>query len=102
MLKPDEFDATVPAVSIEKIDGGYEIFSSADSIKAGFVVNAAGMFSDNIAALVGDKSFKITPRMGEYILLDKECGDIVAHTIFRTPSKMGKGIYKSWICKESF
>ena len=29
---------------------------------------------------------------GEYILLDKECGELVSCTIFRTPSKMGKGI----------
>ena len=28
-------------------------------------------------------------------MLDKECGDMVAHTIFRTPTKMGKGILVS-------
>ena len=77
---------------IKEIEKGYEIFSSKDSIKAKFIVNAAGMFSDCVASLVGDNSFKITPRMGEYILLDKECGNMVSHTIFRTPSKMGKGI----------
>jgi len=37
----------------------------------------------------------VTPRRGEYILLDKECGNLVSHTIFRTPSKMGKGILVS-------
>jgi glycerol-3-phosphate dehydrogenase len=42
--------------------------------------------------MAGDTSFSIRPRRGEYILLDKECGDMVSHTIFRTPSKMGKGI----------
>ena len=34
-------------------------------------------------------------RKGEYILMDKECGQIVNHTIFVTPSKMGKGILAS-------
>ncbi len=77
---------------ISKSDDGYEIFSEKESIKAKIVVNAAGMFSDEIARMVGDDSFTISPRRGEYILLDKECGNLVSATIFRTPSKMGKGI----------
>ena len=80
---------------IKEIDGGYEISSCDDSIKAKFVVNAAGLYSDTIAGMVGDNSFKINPRRGEYMLLDKECGNLVSNTIFRTPSKMGKGILVS-------
>ena len=45
--------------------------------------------------MVGDDSFTVHPRRGEYLLLDKECGSIVSHTIFTTPSKMGKGILVS-------
>lgn len=77
---------------INETDSGYEIFSEKESIKSKFVINAAGMFSDEIARMVGDDSFRITPRRGEYILLDKECGNLVSATIFRTPSEMGKGI----------
>lgn len=80
---------------IEALDGGYEIFSDNDSVRAKMVINAAGLFSDKVASMVGDSSFTITPRRGEYILLDKECGNLVKHTIFRTPSKMGKGILVS-------
>lgn len=81
--------------SIKETDGGYEIFSGNDSVKARIVINSAGLYSDEIAKMVGDDSFKITPRKGEYILLDRECGNLVSHTIFRTPSKMGKGILVS-------
>ena len=81
--------------SVKEIDGGYEVLSEQDSVKTRFIVNAAGVYTDKIAAMIGDNSFKITPRRGEYILLDKECGEIVSHTIFRTPSKMGKGILVS-------
>ena len=42
-----------------------------------------------------DESFSINPRRGEYLLFDKECGNTVNCTIFRTPSKMGKGILVS-------
>lgn len=77
---------------IEKTPDGYKIFSDDKSIAAKIIINAAGMYADKIAEMAGDTSFKITPRRGEYILLDKECGNLVHHTIFRTPSEMGKGI----------
>ncbi len=77
---------------ITENDGIYEIKSANDSISAKIVINAAGLYADKIANMIGDNSFDIHPRRGEYILLDKECGNIVSHTIFRTPSKMGKGI----------
>ena len=77
-----------------KREGGEYIVTAAngETVSAKYVVNAAGVFSDKIAKMVGDDSFDVHPRRGEYILLDRECGNIVKHTIFRTPSKMGKGI----------
>ena len=80
---------------IEEISGGYEISAGNESLRTKIVINAAGVFADKIAGMIGDDSFTITPRRGEYILLDKECGSLVSHTIFRTPSKMGKGILVS-------
>ncbi len=73
--------------------GGYTV-SSKDGreISAKYIINAAGVASDDIARLVGDESFSVHARRGEYMLLDRECGDLVSHTIFRCPSKMGKGI----------
>ena len=79
-------------VSIVKNDGVFTVSSNNNEIRARFVVNAAGVYSDKIAALNGDDSFNVHPRRGEYVLLDKECGKIVSNTIFRTPNKMGKGI----------
>ena len=82
--------------AIDRTEDGYEV-KSADgrSIRTHLVINAAGLYADEIAKLAGDESFSIHPRRGEYILLDKECGGMVRHTIFRTPSKMGKGILVS-------
>lgn len=77
---------------IKKTDGGFKVLSENDEVEAKYVINAAGVYSDKIAKLVGDNSFEVHPRCGEYILLDKECGDLAKHTIFRTPTKMGKGI----------
>ena len=70
----------------------YEVSSEAETVKTTYIINAAGVYSDAIAGMVGDTSFRVHPRRGEYILLDKECGKMVSCTVFRTPSKMGKGI----------
>ena len=80
---------------VTEIDDGWEISSDAETIRSHFVVNAAGQYSDIIAKIAGDTSFNIHPRRGAYMLLDKECGGLVSHTIFRTPTKMGKGILVS-------
>lgn len=73
----------------------FEILSPNESVQAKYIINAAGVYSDVIARMIGDDSFTVHPRRGEYVLLDKACGKLVSHTIFRTPSKMGKGILVS-------
>lgn len=81
--------------ALEKTENGYVITAGGRKIEARYVVNAAGAYADAIAKMAGDDSFTIHPRRGEYILLDKELGGLVSHTIFRTPTKMGKGILVS-------
>ncbi len=81
---------------IEEQNDVYEITSdNKEKITTRYVINCAGLFADKIANMVGDDSFSIHPRRGEYLLLDNECGNIIKHTIFRTPTKMGKGILVS-------
>ena len=65
------------------------------TVEAKFIINAAGLFSDKVANMIGDTSFKMGARKGEYILLDKECGDFVKNTLFFCPTKLGKGILVS-------
>ena len=81
---------------IEKTDVGFEILSDEGTmVDAKIVVNAAGLYSDEIADLAQCKSFSVHPRKGEYILLDKEAGMTVSHTLFTVPTSMGKGILVS-------
>ena len=71
----------------------YEITASdGRKIQTEYVVNCAGIHSDEVAKLVGDCEFSITPRRGQYLLLDKEAGGLVNATVFRTPTVMGKGV----------
>ena len=81
--------------AVQKIDYDGEKFtlhSEDGTVFAKYVVNAAGVFSDEIAKLIGDDSISITPRKGEYMLCDKTVGTLAKHTIFQCPSKMGKGV----------
>ena len=64
-------------------------------MQAKFVVNAAGLYAGNIANMVGDTSFRMGARRGEYIVLDKTYDGLVRHTLFFCPSRLGKGILVS-------
>lgn len=80
---------------VKKIDfnnGKFTLFDGKNEIKTKYIINAAGVYCDEIAALIGDTSIHTTPRKGEYMLCDKSVGHLANHTIFQCPSKMGKGI----------
>ncbi len=74
-------------------DGFFEIgLRNGKCVKARFLVNAAGIYSDFVQGLIGKKRFTVTPRKGEYYILDKKQGNLVDRTIFMCPSKLGKGV----------
>ena len=76
--------------------GVHDVLSGEDGvIDARIVVNAAGVFSDRIGALAGCELPEITARRGEYVILDKRRGDTFNCTMFRAPSKVGKGVLVS-------
>lgn len=56
------------------------------------VINCAGVFADVIHNMAGREKLRITPRRGQYCLLDRAAGGHVKHTVFRVPGPMGKGI----------
>lgn len=79
-------------VSIEK-DENFKIkLENGDVVEARFVVNAAGIYADKIHNMVCEEDFKITPRKGEYYVLDKSQGRLFEKTIFQCPTKLGKGV----------
>lgn len=78
--------------SITKTSEFFRIATDKSAHYARFVVNCAGVNSDRIAALAGLNDYRITPRRGQYVLLDKEQSHLVRSVIFQTPSPLGKGI----------
>ena len=83
-------------VKISKTGEGFTITSEdGKSVTAKTIINVAGAGSGEIANLCGDDSVKIGFRRGEYLLLDRESGNLVSHTLFFTPTEKGKGILVS-------
>ena len=77
---------------IDSIDGGYRINTTQGTIETKAVINAAGLYADEIHNMVAEQSFTITPAKGEYWLLDKSEGTRVNSVLFQCPTKAGKGV----------
>lgn len=56
------------------------------------LINAAGLFADEIMAMVGEDWFKITPRRGEYLIIDDDAPLHVNTVLFPVPTPVSKGI----------
>lgn len=81
-----------PVVALHPDDEGIRVTTAKRALRAGWVVNAAGLWADDVARMVGDDSFTITPRKGEFYILDKAQSDLVRHIILPVPSPISKGI----------
>ena len=77
---------------LKPIDEGWEIHTNNGVFQTRYVVNAAGVYADKFHNMVSEKKIHITPRRGDYCLLDKSAGSHVSKTIFALPGKYGKGI----------
>lgn len=80
-------------VAAEKSEEGFVVKAKdGREVKGRVAVNCAGLGAGKISALFGDDSVKIGGRKGEYLLIDRENGDFVSHTLFFTPTEKGKGV----------
>ncbi|MFC2280972.1 MAG: NAD(P)/FAD-dependent oxidoreductase, partial [Treponema socranskii subsp. buccale] len=87
-----EFFRNTAVHAIEKTDGIFVLRTGHGEIRAKYVVNAAGIFADKVSVMAGARKFVIKQRRGEYCLLDNNCKSLVNHTLFQTPTALGKGV----------
>ncbi len=87
-----EFRFDTEVQSVKKTEKGWLIETNQGQFEAKCVVNAAGVYADVIHNMVSEQKIRITPRRGDYCLLDKSAGSHVARVIFALPGKYGKGI----------
>lgn len=87
-----EFVFGAKVSDIQKQSYGYLVRTEKQSYETKVVINAAGVYADEIHNMVSENKMKITPRRGEYLLYDKNVGNVVKHTLFQLPTALGKGI----------
>lgn len=71
---------------------GYVLETSGGVFETRTVINAAGVYADVFNNMVSSRKLCVTPRKGEYILMDKKAGGFVDKTIFQMPTALGKGV----------
>lgn len=88
-----QFDTEVTGISR---DGeNWRLSTSKGDIITRTVINAAGVYAAALHNMACESKLHITPRKGEYCLLDKTAGGHVSHTVFQLPGKLGKGVLVS-------
>lgn len=65
--------------------------TTAGDIQAQYIVNAAGLWCDEVAAMVGKADYTVNPRKGQFYILDKNTECRVEHIVLPIPTKLTKG-----------
>src|SRR4029453_16100950 len=71
--------------------GGHLIETTRGEVSAEWVINAAGLRSDEVDAIFGHSDFRVTPRRGELIVFDKLARGLVNHVLLPVPTEKTKG-----------
>ena len=87
-----EFRLNTKVERIYRQNGGWAVETERDTIRTKSVVNAAGVYADIFHNMVSNSKIHITPRRGDYFLLDKNTGNFAKHVIFSLPTQLGKGV----------
>ena len=91
-----EFRLGTKVEQVARTEDGYRLAISAageeSSVDTSLVINAAGVYADVFHNMVSEKKIHITPRRGQYCLMDKKVGSYVSSTVFQLPTAYGKGI----------
>jgi glycerol-3-phosphate dehydrogenase len=80
----DEIDVGDETTSLRARDGR--------SVSTRFVVNAAGLFGDELHRLIGFDGFTVRPRRGELIVFDKLARPLLQRTLLPVPTSHTKGV----------
>jgi len=80
--------------------GEWHLSTSAGAITAGLVINAAGLWGDEVDRRVtGTSWFTIKPRKGQFVVYDKTAAALTGHILLPVPTKITKGIV---VCRTAF
>ena len=68
-------------------DFNYEVVTSRGRFKTRYIINAAGLFVDEIARMVGDGDLRLVLTKGTMLLLDKSASSLLDNMVYGTYGK---------------
>ena len=98
-----EFFTDCEIRNLSKDANGFIAESENVKIHAEYIVNAAGLYSDEISGYLGINDFKMHPRRGQFHIIDRDAPLDVKRIILPVPTKITKGkllaptIHGNWL-----
>jgi glycerol-3-phosphate dehydrogenase len=88
-----ELRRSTPVTSVSQLDGGgFRLATPGGELSSRYLVNAAGLRSDELDRTLGYERFTVTPRRGELIVFDKLTRPLVRHIVLAVPTRVTKGV----------
>jgi glycerol-3-phosphate dehydrogenase len=73
---------------IKHVNSAYKVTTNQGIFNADIVVNSAGLYADRISAMLSIDNYKLYPCRGEYLILDKNCRDLINSMVYPVPPKI--------------
>lgn len=79
-------------IDIKKEDNFYQVITNKGVYETKVIINASGGYAHKITSMLETPSYEMTPRKGEYFVLNHFNNDFLHHVLFTLPSEKGKGV----------
>ncbi len=88
-----ELRLNAPVTAAERLEkGGFRVNTATGPLTTRYLVNAAGLRSDEVDQMLGHRGFTVTPRRGELIVFDKLARPLLKHIVLAVPRATTKGV----------
>ncbi|MFC8916982.1 FAD-dependent oxidoreductase [Streptomyces sp. NPDC057116] len=77
---------------VEDVRPGHELVTARGVLRTRYLVNAAGLYADELDRRLGHRDFTVTPRRGQLMVFDAFARGLVRHILLPVPTALGKGV----------
>lgn len=79
-------------IGLRRLERAWRLSTVRGALTARWVINAAGLHSDEVHRMAGLDGFTVVPRRGELIVFDKLSRPLVSHILLPVPTGKTKGV----------